>query len=249
MSQKGVTPSIRMFTLNALNSHHGMEGTERFSGQMTGMADFDGDGMSDEFAPGLVSALVAWQVSLEPPLAQPFDKAQWNEAASRGQALFATAGCAACHMPALPLKSLEFADPGPYDSAGTLAGHDVADPAVYDLALLDWAKTLDRDADGNYLIPLFGDLKRHEIADDQHPHFANELLSQGFVPRTSFLTSELWGVADTGPYGHRGDLTTLDEVIRAHGGEAGQSSAAYADLTQDERNDLLTYLETLRMPQ
>lgn len=249
LSQKGVTPSLRMFTLNALNSHHGIEGDERFAMGMTGMADFDGDGIDEEFAPGLVSALVAYQATLEAPTPKAFDNAKWDEAARRGEAVFAEIGCAKCHVPSLPLKSLSFFDPGPYDSAGTMAAHDVDEPAIYDLALLDWAQKLKRDENGNVLVPLFGDLKRHVIADDKHPHFANELLSQGFVPRDSFMTGELWGIADTAPYGHRGDLTTLPEVIIAHGGAAAKASDAYLDLSEEAEADLLTYLMTLRMPE
>lgn len=247
-SQKGVFASLRMFTLNALNAHHGLLGEERFGPKMTGFADFDADGVKDEMPEGLVSALVAWQASLPPPVPTPFAEPDWNRMADRGADLFATIGCADCHRSTLPLKSLKFADPGPDDTAGTLRGRDVAAPAIYDFAQLSWAKTLKRDAQGNYLVPVFGDLKRHVIADAQHTHYANELMSQGFVPRDSFITAELWGVADTAPYGHRGDLTTLNAAILAHGGEARAASDAFKALDQDARNDLITYLMTLRMP-
>lgn len=248
-SQKGVTTSLRMFTINALNSHHGIQADERFSAAMTGEDDFDGDGHPDEFAPGLVSALVAWQATLAPPLAEPFERADWQAAAAHGQDVFAAAGCAACHIPALPLRSLAFADPGPYDTAGTLTARDVGEPAIYDLGLMDWAAALPRNAAGEVMVPLFGDLKRHVIADDDITHYANELLGQSFVPRDAFMTSELWGVADTDPFGHRGDLTTLDEAILAHGGEARTSRDAYAALTREDRDAIVTFLKTLRMPQ
>ncbi|MCB1517482.1 MAG: hypothetical protein KDJ19_07705 [Hyphomicrobiaceae bacterium] len=248
-SQKGVIPSLRMFTLNALNAHHGIEADERFGAAMTGEMDFDGDGVINELSPGLVSALVAYQATLPSPLPTPFDNSEWNAMAKQGSAVFAEAGCASCHVPALPLYDLKFADPGPLDSAGTLAAGDVPEPALYDLSQLDWVAALPRDENGDVLVPMFGDLKRHEIADDRTSHFGNELMSQGFVPRSTFITAELWGVADTAPYGHRGDLTTLDEAIRAHGGEAAASRDAYADLSEDDRNALLTFLKTLRMPQ
>ncbi len=248
-SQKGVTVSMRMFTLNALNSHHGIQGDERFGAAMTGLADFDGDGHAGEFGPGLVSAMVAYQASLEPPHTQTFDNPDWQAAAERGATHFDDIGCTACHKTSLPLESLRFTDPGPYDTAGTLSSGDVSDPAVYDLALLDWAETLERDARGNVLVPLFGDLKRHVIADDERPHFANELLSQSFVARDTFMTAELWGIADTAPYGHRADLSTLDAAIRAHGGEGASAGAAYEALPEKARNDLVTYLMTLRTPQ
>ncbi len=248
-SQKGVFPSLRNFTVNVLNAHHGIEADERFDLAMTGEADFDGDGVIDEFAPGLVSALVAWQASLPAPTLRPFDNPDWQAEAARGEALFASTGCAACHIPALPLKSAVFADPGPDDTAGTLTVRDVAEPALYDLGSLDWVKALPRNDKGEILVPLFGDLKRHKIADNRHPHFNNELMGQNFVPRDTFITAELWGVADTAPYGHRGDLTTLDEAILAHGGDAADSSAAYAALSDEERAAIITFLKTMRMPQ
>ena len=68
-------------------------------------------------------------------------------------------------------------------------------------------------------MPLFGDLKRHHISDSEISQLGNELLAQRFVERDVFITAELWGVGSTAPYGHRNDITTLDEVIRAHGGE------------------------------
>ena len=248
-SQKGVFPSLRNFTVNVLNAHHGIQADERFSAPMTGEADFDGDGMVDEFTPGLVSALVAWQANLEAPTLVPFDNPDWQAEADRGEVLFAETGCAACHIPALPLKSLIFADPGPDDTAGTLTIADVSEPALYDLSLLDWIGKLDRNENGDVMVPLYGDLKRHKIADDRNPHYGNELMGQNFVPRDTFMTAELWGVADTDPYGHRGDLTTLDESIRAHGGEGTESAEAYAALADDERAAIITFLKTMRMPQ
>ena len=47
-SQKGVFVSLRQFTVNALNAHHGMQATERFGERFTGVDDFDADGVADE---------------------------------------------------------------------------------------------------------------------------------------------------------------------------------------------------------
>ena len=95
------------------------------------------------------------------------------------------------------------------------------------------------------MIPLFGDLKRHRIADQKIATLGNELLSQRFVDRDVFMTSELWGIGSTEPYGHRGDLTTLDEVIRAHGGEGSDAARAYEKLAEEERSALIAFLKTL----
>ncbi len=248
-SQKGVFASLRQFTINALNHHHGMQATELFGARWTGEADFDEDGVVDEFEPGDVSALVAWQAALPPPVERPPDDLRWQQAAARGKDIFTRSQCASCHQPTLPLHSLNFADPGPLDGAGTLRqgelGSNASAQPVYDLAVLEWAKTLPRNPEGEVLVPLFGDLKRHKMADAQVAVLGNELLSQRFVERDTFMTAELWGVASTAPYGHRGDLLTLDEVIRAHGGDARPAREAYVQLDAAAQSALIAYLKTL----
>ena len=246
-TQKGVMTSLRQFTVNALNQHHGMQPDERWGTRWTGTADFDGDGHDDEIGAGEVSALVAWQATLPAPREIAPQDAAWRKAAAQGRDVFAELGCTSCHRPSLPLDSLAFSDPGPVDMAGTLRDGDVESPAVYDLALTEWAKALPRDAEGRVLVPLFGDLKRHRIADTRTADLGNETLAQRFVERDVFMTAELWGLADTAPYGHRGDMTTLDEVIRAHGGAASDSAMAYGDLAEAERSALIAWLKTLRI--
>lgn len=204
-SQKGVMTSLRQFTINALNHHHGMQATERFGSRWTGSDDFDEDGKRNEIVVGDVSALVAFQASLKPPMQRQLPQ-DWAQAAARGSELFDVLECSTCHIRALPLDSLQFSDPGPFDAAGTLRSDErgTDENLVYDLAMFDWADRLERNAKGQWMVPLFGDLKRHVIADSQVAVLGNELLSQRFVERNEFMTSELWGVGSTAPYGHRG---------------------------------------------
>jgi hypothetical protein len=244
-SQKGVMTSLRQFTINALNAHFGMEAEERFGKRWTGTDDFDEDGVANELTPGDLSALVAFQAALPVPVIETPQDNNWAQAANHGSEVFDTLQCSSCHIRALPLKSTVFTDPGPYDAAGTLSIKDIGTPVSYDLSKLDWAKSLERDKDGNLMVPLFGDLKRHMIADQEVASLGNELLAQRFVERNEFMTSELWGVGNTAPYGHRGDMTTLDEVIRAHGGEARDSRDAYIAASADDRSALIAYLKTL----
>ncbi len=46
-SRKGVFASLRQFTINALNAHHGMEAVERFGVRWTGSHDFAESGVPD----------------------------------------------------------------------------------------------------------------------------------------------------------------------------------------------------------
>lgn len=244
-SQKGVITSLRQFTVNALNHHHGMQASERFGPRWTGEADFDADGIAGEISDGDVSALVAWQATRKAPGRVDPGNTKWRRLAIQGDRVFDDIGCAQCHRRALPLDHLTFADPGPFDAAGTLRPGEVRQGAVYDLSHLPWVKALPRDASGAVLVPLFGDLKRHRIADQQVTELGNELLGQRFVDRDVFMTGELWGIASTAPYGHRGDLTTLDRVIRAHGAAARQSRDHYVALSDDDRTALIAFLKTL----
>jgi len=244
-SQKGVMTSLRQFTINALNQHHGMQSVERFGPRWTGEADFDEDKITAEITPGDISALVAWQATLAPPTIKTPQNKDWQLAARAGEKLFSNIGCSSCHIKALPLTSLNFADPGPFDAAGTLRTGETENSAIYNLALTDWAKRLPKNARGEIMVPLFGDLKRHVIADAEVAALGNELLSQRFVERSVFMTSELWGIGSTAPYGHRGNMTTLNEVIIAHGGEARQSRDSYAALSKTQQQNIIAYLKTM----
>lgn len=246
-SQKGVMTSLRQFTVNAANHHHGMQATERFGIRWTGEVDFDEDGYKTELSPADISALVAWQATLRPPVQTESENALWKEAAIQGEAKFNDLGCASCHMPSLPLNSLQFDDPGIFDAAGTLQSYQVKSPATYDLGMLEWAKNLPRNDAGQVLVPLFGDLKRHVMTDSQVDRFGNELMSQRFVDRNIFATAELWGLGSTAPYGHRNDIPDLHDVIEAHGGAARKSRDAYLASAENEQSAIIAFLRTLEI--
>ncbi len=244
-SRKGVFTSLRQFTINALNAHHGMEAAERFGVRWTGSHDFDESGVPDAVTPGDVSALVAFQATLAPPTVKHDLPDDWRTAAGAGEKAFTSLGCASCHLPTLPLKSLTFTDPAPYDMAGTLRAGEVKKGLSYDLAQQPFAKTLARNDKGEWLIPLFSDLKRHLIVDTDVNALGNELQAQRFVERDVFLTPRLWGVGSTAPYGHRGDFRMLDEIIAAHGGEARFARDAYLALDKPKRDEVIAFLRSL----
>jgi len=244
-SQKGVVPSLRQFTVNAMNAHHGMQAEERYGARWTGTDDFDGDGHTAELRDMDISTLVLWQATLAPPIRQTLDNEEWRTAAAKGEGLMSSLGCAECHRPALPLKSLKFTDPGPGNSAANLNDRQVEAPAIYDLGLMEWAASLPRNEKGEVMVPLFGDLKRHAMTDRQITQLGNELLSQEFVDRTFFMTAELWGVGSTAPYGHRNDITTLDEIIRAHGGAGREARDRYVEASGEDRSAIIAFLRSL----
>jgi Di-haem oxidoreductase, putative peroxidase len=63
--------------------------------------------------------------------------------------------------------------------------------------------------------------------------------------RTEFLTTPLWGVGTTAPYGHDGRSITLTDVILRHGGEARITRNVFAALPPSRRRDLLEFLNSL----
>ena len=244
-SRKGVFTSLRQFTINALNVHHGMEAVERFGARWTGSRDFAETGVPDAVTAGDVSALVAFQATLPPPTVKADLPDDWRAAADEGAKQFEAIGCPSCHVKTLPLKSLVFTDPAPYDMAGTLRASETRTPIRIDLSTLPFARTLQRNDRGEWLVPLYSDLKRHLIVDDQVAALGNELQAQRFVERDVFLTPRLWGVGSTAPYGHNGSFRMLDEIIAAHGGDARFSRDAYLALEPDQRDSVVAFLRSL----
>lgn len=66
--------------------------------------------------------------------------------------------------------------------------------------------------------------------------------------RREWRTPPLWGVHDSAPYLHDGRAATVEEAIRAHGGEAEGVVTKFRELTAMERDSLLTFMDTLAAP-
>ena len=98
----------------------------------------------------------------------------------------------------------------------------------------------ERDADGSAIVPLFADLKRHDMG----PDLADAIDETGTGPSV-WLTRPLWGLGSTDPYLHDGRATTIDEAIRAHGGDAAQVRDAYAGLTEEQCDQIVAFLDNL----
>ena len=243
---KGVVISLREFTINALNHHHGMEATERFGWERTGRRDFDLDGVRDEFSSGQVTALTMFQASLPAPVVETAPKKS-KESVARGRRRFEQVGCAGCHRPSLPLDTAIFVEPNPYNRPGNLVPADVPTALVrFALAVGGRNSGVFRGSDGGVHVAAFTDLKRHRICDAEDRHFCNEVLRQDNVPTDQFLTSKLWDAGTSAPYGHRGDCVTLEEAIQHHSGEARVSRRAFDRLLVSEKRDIIGFLRSLR---
>ena len=85
----------------------------------------------------------------------------------------------------------------------------------------------------------FSDLKRHDLGPAFH-----ERRFDGTVA-TQFMTTPLWGVGSTPPYGHDGRSMTLEDVIAWHGGEARFVRDAFLQLGETQRQEVIAFLTSL----
>jgi cytochrome c peroxidase len=228
---KGIAASLREFTTFALNQHHGIQPIERFGWERTGRSDFDGDGHTTEFTIGQVTAMVLFQAALPVPnLNDPVHD-------TGGGRTFVALGCAQCHTPRTTLRSNVFAEPGPFNRPGAMNANDAA--TIVRLAL-----DVPRRGE-EYEVAMYSDLKRHQMCDEDVRHFCNERIRQDNVRQELFMTMRLWDLATSAPYGHRGDCSTLSEVILAHGGEARPSREKFRALSDPDKKGLITFLLSL----
>jgi CxxC motif-containing protein (DUF1111 family) len=237
--QKGVVISLREFTNNAMNHHHGMQTSERFGAG----TDADADGVVDELSPGDVTAVTVFQATLPAPgRVYPGSGAMALQTVARGEQLFTTVGCASCHVPELVLDDPVFTEPGPFNPPGNLGVDDVATPLAVDLTTQGPGPHLPRRADGSVVIRAFTDFKRHDMGPD-----LAEPLAQAGVPGNMFLTKKLWGSANESPFMHHGRATTLTEAILMHGGEAAAARSAFAALPSGDQAAVIAFLKTLQV--
>ncbi len=245
--QKGLVTSLRTFTINAMNLHHGMQANERYGFHLTGSEDFDRDGVADELTEGDITALVVFQASLPVPGRVLPRTSSRQERVRHGEQVFRQSMCASCHIPELPLDATVFSEPSPYNLEGTLRVKDVTRVFEFDLLKDTQAPRLRRDKDGKVWVRLFSDLKRHRISDEEKPHFGNETLVEGLTTIDEFITKRLWAVGSTAPYGHRGDITTVREAILHHGGEARESRLEFEAISPDDQEAVIQFLQTLQI--
>ena len=224
--RKGEFSTAREFDVEAMSFHFGMQAVELVGEGVDG----DGDGVVNEVLVGELSALHIFDSNMERPTQDPLDATS-----AAGLQTFQDIGCAGCHVPALeslsPVLSYSFPVDPELPTANVYYAVDLSDsPAGFDL-----------NDDGGITVPLFSDLKRHDMGDGLAESFGGELDRE-------FITARLWGVADTAPYLHDGRALTLTDAILLHGGEAQEERDAFAGLGDTQKIELLSFLRTLRTP-
>jgi len=242
--------SLREFTNTAFNHHHGIQSTERF-GRDT---DPDGDGFVNELTRADVTAVTLFQATLQVPGRVISRDPEIEHAVLRGEDLFETVGCAACHIPRLPLdrRGWVFTEPNPFNPPGNLRSGETADVAV---DLSNDALPLPRlrpDNSGVVWVEAYTDFKLHDMCA---PGTVSEPLdmnqsqwSEKFrAGNCRFLTKRLWGAANEPPYWHNGLFTTLREAVLAHDGEALQARQAFQALSDLGEDSVIEFLKSLQV--
>ncbi len=260
--QAGNVISLRQFTNNAMNHHHGIQPAERFGSG----ADPDGDGFTNEMTIADVTATSVYQATLAVPGRVIPNDAAVEDAIAAGEDLFVAIGCVSCHKPYLELRNdgWVFSEPNPFNPSGNLRPSD-AYVSTYGTFTVDM--TNDDKKDGLPLprlkkakksdvvrVPAFTDLKLHDVTSG--PTDPNrEALNMQFAPTTpeffagnsQFVTKKLWGSANEPPFFHHGQYTTLRQAVNAHAGEAAAAASNFAGLSTAEQNDVIEFLKTLRV--
>ena len=227
---KGTMVSIRDFTVVASNQHHGMEASEMFGDERTGIHDFGGNGTGKGLSHGQVTAMALWQASLPMPDNRGFEK-------HPGFQVFKQVGCDSCHVPSMHLQSNVFNEPNEFNREGVMTPAETKNHIKMPLKL-------ERDGKG-YVLHAFTDLKRHVICDTNRNFLCNERKKQDKVPLNEFMTPRLWDLNTKAPYCHRGDCTTITEAIEAHGGEASAVTDAFDALPRADKVSLVAFLKSL----
>jgi len=266
----GTVASIRQFTVEAFNRHHGMQAEERYD-KFLDDPDFDEDGVTRELTIGDISVVSLWQAMLDRPIQEfPDDDDAAVQRIKDGKKIFKDVGCNGCHVQKMTLNNRTFCEPGPYNIPGIFGNQnkkvclllnydaedeDKTDSVSYGGGAQDGVPSADTPLD---LTP-YTDLKRHHMCDDPAKvvdpirTLCNENFAQGrpdqdgYPGQEFFMTADLWQVGESGPFGHDGHFNSLSTVIQAHGGEARASRDAYSTLVDDDQLKVIEFLKSLKI--
>lgn len=251
LHQAGNVISLRQFTNNAFNHHHGIQSEERFGAGV----DSDGDGFVNELTRADVTAVTLFQATLPvPEQVIPFDL-DIALAIRNGQNRFVEIGCGRCHVPSLPLdnKGWIYTEPNPYNPTGNLRPGEAPVLSV-DLTSDELPGPRLKPVNGVIWVPAFTDFKLHDITagpgdPNREPLDMNQPAgSPGFFSGNGkFLTRKLWGIANQHPFGHHGLYTTMREAVLAHHGEAEDTRLAFQNLSKYDQDSLIEFLKSLQI--
>jgi hypothetical protein len=200
--------------------------------------DGDGDGVVNEIDAALLDYLEFYLLNYFKP-----GLGQQTAATERGFRLLEQVGCTQCHVRDLVLDhDRRVADVETrFDPQRGIFNRLFAEAVTQVVVVPDGQplpKLLPAGKPG-VVHSIFTDFKRHDLGPAFH-----ELNYDGTFQR-EFLTTPLWGVGSTSPYGHDGRSINVREVILRHGGEAQPARDQFAALPQVQQRWILEALDSL----
>ena len=203
------------------------------------LEDPDHDGVANEIPTSIVDFMEFYLLNY-------FKPAAFEETADvlAGRQKFVEIGCAQCHIPDLQInRDRRVADVETvYDPINGIFNNLFATASPLFAGQDDGSgfPTLKRPVNQPFLVKnIFTDFKRHDLGPGFHERNYDGTM------QTRFLTTPLWGVGTTAPYGHDGRSINLREVILRHGGEAATSRDAFAALSLTNKARIMEFLNSL----
>ena len=201
--------------------------------------DPDGDGVANEIPTSIVDFMEFYLLNYFKPATY-----EQTREVNAGREKFQEIGCAQCHIADLQLNSdRRVADlETVYDPVNGILNRLFATASVLSTPQDDGSgfPALKRPSNQPFLVKnIFTDFKRHDLGPNFYERNYDGTL------RREFLTTALWGVGTSAPYGHDGRSLNLREVILRHGGEALRARESFAALSSGNQNKVLEFLRSL----
>jgi CxxC motif-containing protein (DUF1111 family) len=203
------------------------------------LEDPDRDGIANEIPTSIVDFMEFYLLNY-------FKAGTYAQTATviAGRQKFTDIGCAQCHIPDLQItRDRRVADlETVYDPVRGIFNNlfATANPLFASVDDGSGFPALKRAANQPFLVRnIFTDFKTHDIGPAFYERNYDGTL------RTKFLTTALWGVGTTAPYGHDGRSINLREVIIRHAGEAVVARNAFAGLSSAQQAHILDFLNSL----
>jgi hypothetical protein len=203
------------------------------------LSDPDEDGVKNEIPASLVDYMEFYLLNYFKPATY-----MRTETGQRGQRILQGLRCTSCHIADLTVnRDRRVADvETTYDPLNGIFNKLFATAMLQVILKEDGSglPALKVPKLGPFVVKnIFTDFKRHDLG----PNFY-ERNYDGTI-RNEFMTTSLWGVGSTAPYGHDGRSINLTEVILRHGGEAQTARDAFANLEEEDRAEVLEFLNSL----
>ena len=203
------------------------------------LEDPDGDGVANEIPTSIVDFMEFYLLNYFKPATY-----EQTPEVIAGRQKFQTIGCAECHVADLQLnRDRRVADlQTVYDPVNGIFNRLFSTASVLFTPQDDGSgfPTLKRPSNQPFLVKnIFTDFKRHDLG----PEFYET--NYDGTTRREFLTTPLWGVGTSAPYGHDGRSLNLREVTLRHRGEALRARDAFATLSSANQNNVLEFLRSL----